>query len=448
MRDAEWFVCEAKTAADGGWVLFVRGLTAPVSAKKAAFWTSAEKRDSIAVLLPENVDLRPDRSARARDTRLKIEAMLRNRPVVGEPVAVGHRAAMDLLPFQLVPAQTVLRGDRDTQATRKRAETVLRTNGFQAYAAARYRQQKAGADIFPYWKYVTMDDGRVRDRHAEFDGVILPADDPFWKDHYPPWDFNCRCIVIEMDEETAREEAAAGEGSMWDQGMRDKWAADHAGMDAARQFHFRPDSLEMDLRDLARAEGRTPAAMKEFGQLMETRQIGTGEIAADGVEKTTTVREWLWKPLRAEYQSKAVAAGGEAERAWTLDAWTGEELATTVGTRASVRVPDIPAGREVVVIHSHAAGSAALSPRDALAATKPGIEGIEAVTFGGDWQRVKAQARSPQMQAMLQEWAAKHDASKRAKDPAVPRKFLEEWRKWFKARQRLGYLKLDQGRLS
>ena len=105
---------------------------------------------------------------------------------------------------------------------------MLRTNGFQAYAAARYRQQKAGADIFPYWKYVTMDDGRVRDRHAELDGVILPADDPFWKDHYPPWDFNCRCIVIEMDEETAREEAAAGEGSMWDQGMRDKWAADHA----------------------------------------------------------------------------------------------------------------------------------------------------------------------------------------------------------------------------
>ena len=33
----------------------------------------------------------------------------------------------------------------DTAATRKRAETVLRTNGFQAYAAARYRKQKARA---------------------------------------------------------------------------------------------------------------------------------------------------------------------------------------------------------------------------------------------------------------------------------------------------------------
>jgi len=339
----------------------------------------------------------------------------------------------------------------DTQATRKRAETVLRTNGFQAYAAARYRKQQARKDIFPYWKYVTMDDGRVRDRHAELDGVILPADDPFWKDHYPPWDFNCRCIVIEMDEETAREEVAAGEGSMWDQGMRDKWAADHAGMDAARQFHFRPDSLEMDLRDLAQAEGRTPQDMKAFGQLMETRRIGTGEIAADGVEKTTTVREWLWKPLRAEYQAKAAAAGGGAERSWALDAWTGEELAKAVGTRTSVRVPTLPAeaaGREVVVIHSHTVGSAALSPRDALAATKPRVDAVEAVTFGGDWQRVKAQARSPRMQAMLREWAERHDAAKKANDPAALLKFINEWNRWLDAQQRLGYLELSKGRLS
>jgi len=114
VRDAEWFVCEVKQAEDGGQVLYVRGLTSPVQSKKAAFWTSAG--DSIEVLLPEKVDLQPDRSTHARDTRLKIESMLRNRPVVEEPIAVGHRAAMDPLPFQLVPAQTVLRGDRDPRA--------------------------------------------------------------------------------------------------------------------------------------------------------------------------------------------------------------------------------------------------------------------------------------------------------------------------------------------
>ena len=207
----------------------------------------------------------------------------------------------------------------------------------------------------------------------------------------------------------------------------------------------------MDLRDLARAEGRTPAAMKEFGQLMETRRIGTGEIAADGVEKTTTVREWLWKPLRAEYQARAAAAGGGAERSWALDAWTGEELGHAVGTRTSVRVPTLPAeaaGREVVVIHSHTSGSAALSPRDALAATKPRVDAVEAVTFGGDWQRVKAQARSPRMQAMLREWTERHDAARKANDPAALLKFINEWNRWLDAQQRLGYLELSKGRLS
>lgn len=116
MRDAEWFVCEVKPAEDGNGhqVLYVRGLTSPVQSKKAAFWTSAE--GPIEVLRPEDVDLQRDESPHARDTRLKIEATLRNRPVVEEPIAVGHRAAMDLLPFQLVPAQTVLRGDRDPRA--------------------------------------------------------------------------------------------------------------------------------------------------------------------------------------------------------------------------------------------------------------------------------------------------------------------------------------------
>ncbi len=114
IRDAEWFVCEAPDAEDGGQILHVRGLTPPVQSKRAAFWTSAE--DDIKVLRPEAIDLQPDLSSHARDTRLKIEAMLRQSPVVDEAIAIGHRAAMDPLPFQLVPTQTVLRGNRDPRA--------------------------------------------------------------------------------------------------------------------------------------------------------------------------------------------------------------------------------------------------------------------------------------------------------------------------------------------
>jgi uncharacterized protein with gpF-like domain len=35
-----------------------------------------------------------------------------------------------------------------------------------------------------------MDD-RTRLAHAALNGMILPADHEFWRDHVPPWGFNC-----------------------------------------------------------------------------------------------------------------------------------------------------------------------------------------------------------------------------------------------------------------
>ena len=85
---------------------------------------------------------------------------------------------------------------RQDKAAASRAELILRTHGFRAYAAARYRDQKANADIEPWWEYRSFGDARVRDTHAALDGVILAHDDKFWDTHYPPWDWGCRCIVI------------------------------------------------------------------------------------------------------------------------------------------------------------------------------------------------------------------------------------------------------------
>ena len=182
---------------------------------------------------------------------------------------------------------------RDKDQVKEHAETVLRTNGFQAFASARYRKQQAMKDIFPMLKYVTVGDGRVRDAHAKLDGVILPADDPFWKDHYPPWDFNCRCLVVQLTNEDAQDEVDSGEGTMWNEATRQDWMARNRGNDETRDFHFRPDALDMDLRDIAKAKGRTPEMMKDFGNLMESRKIGTGEFKQDGEEIKTNVREWM-----------------------------------------------------------------------------------------------------------------------------------------------------------
>ncbi len=85
-------------------------------------------------------------------------------------------------------------------AAKKKAELLLRTHGYQAYAATRYEQQMATAEAMPYLMYITVGDGNVREEHAALDGKVLPADDPFWQGHYPPWDFGCRCVVAAVSQ--------------------------------------------------------------------------------------------------------------------------------------------------------------------------------------------------------------------------------------------------------
>lgn len=86
---------------------------------------------------------------------------------------------------------------QETAATRK-AELLLRLHGGQAYSIASYEVQQRQRRAFPYLQYRTMEDSKVRPGHAALDGVVLPADDPFWDDHYPPWDYGCRCLVIPL----------------------------------------------------------------------------------------------------------------------------------------------------------------------------------------------------------------------------------------------------------
>jgi SPP1 gp7 family putative phage head morphogenesis protein len=78
-------------------------------------------------------------------------------------------------------------------------ETIFRTNMQTAYGVGRRRGLEEVSDAFPFWQYHAVMDDRTRPRHAAINGVILPADNPFWDEHYPPWAFNCRCSVTPTD---------------------------------------------------------------------------------------------------------------------------------------------------------------------------------------------------------------------------------------------------------
>jgi SPP1 gp7 family putative phage head morphogenesis protein len=74
-------------------------------------------------------------------------------------------------------------------------ETVARTNMMMAYGVGRRRQMEESSGLLPFWQYNAVGDDRTRPTHRALDGVVLPADNPFWNDHFPPWGFRCRCSV-------------------------------------------------------------------------------------------------------------------------------------------------------------------------------------------------------------------------------------------------------------
>jgi SPP1 gp7 family putative phage head morphogenesis protein len=122
-------------------------------------------------------------------------------PQGGDWDAIRQEIAEDLVPFFVDPQAGGEEMQKQIEAAHRRAELLVRTHGFQAYAATRYRDQMANRDIHPWWQYKAFGDGRVRETHQALDGLVFPAGHDFWKDHYPPWDWGCRCIVIGLSPE-------------------------------------------------------------------------------------------------------------------------------------------------------------------------------------------------------------------------------------------------------
>jgi phage gp29-like protein len=82
-----------------------------------------------------------------------------------------------------------------TPANPSHVETIYRTNVVNAYSSGRFRQMTDPAVLAkrPLWQILTVNDGPPRQRaaHRALHGVVLRADDPFWKRAYPPFGFNC-----------------------------------------------------------------------------------------------------------------------------------------------------------------------------------------------------------------------------------------------------------------
>lgn len=110
IRDAEWIVRRVDNASDGGWQLTCDGVSEVVRGRTAMFLTQLEK--AIRVLDPAETELVPDISPRFSSALLHIESHLRSRVPNDGRIYIGHRGAMDVVPYQLDPALQALKQHR------------------------------------------------------------------------------------------------------------------------------------------------------------------------------------------------------------------------------------------------------------------------------------------------------------------------------------------------
>lgn len=103
-----------------------------------------------------------------------------------------------------------------------RTRTVYETNMRTAYAAGRYAEL-TDPDVLalrPFWRYRHSRKKHFRKEHKDWDGLVLPATDDFWKTHFPPNGWGCGCYVQAVGERARAAAAAEGKDQAPSSGAR------------------------------------------------------------------------------------------------------------------------------------------------------------------------------------------------------------------------------------
>ncbi len=82
----------------------------------------------------------------------------------------------------------------------RRLRIIYDTNLRMAHAAGRWERIERLADRRPYLRYLAVLDTRTRPEHRAWNGITLPVSHSWWRTHYPPNGWRCRCTVVQLSE--------------------------------------------------------------------------------------------------------------------------------------------------------------------------------------------------------------------------------------------------------
>lgn len=127
--------------------------------------------------------------------------------------------------------------DEDKGYTAWRAKIIYKTNMSASHAAGRYKQQTDPEMLKtrPYLIYRHNTIENPRQQHVKLNGLVLRADDPFWKIYYPPNGYGCNCTVDSLNERQLKALGKDGPDEA------PSFEIDNKGFDSAPGATWQPD---------------------------------------------------------------------------------------------------------------------------------------------------------------------------------------------------------------
>jgi SPP1 gp7 family putative phage head morphogenesis protein len=85
----------------------------------------------------------------------------------------------------------------------RRLRIIYWANMHSAHAAGEWSRIQETKTFLPWLTYVSSVSERKRPLHLSWVGTTLPVDDPWWRSHYPPNGWNCKCSVRQVGDREA-----------------------------------------------------------------------------------------------------------------------------------------------------------------------------------------------------------------------------------------------------
>jgi SPP1 gp7 family putative phage head morphogenesis protein len=219
----------------------------------------------------------------------------------------------------------------------RRLQTIYRTNNQSNYMAGRYHEMVKGAATHPYWKYISLLDGKTRPSHRSMNGRIFKWDDPVWTFAFPPNGYNCRCRVVavsqaSVDESNDTVEDSAGriikkDVQIGKDADGNPLLSDVTGIKLPttgdKSIHFFTDAGF----DVNQGMAATEHAARIFASKVEKADPAIGAVAMNAA------RDWLMPQLKAEYRTwaQAILSKKQAAGAYRVIGALTPEVLQTLG---------------------------------------------------------------------------------------------------------------------